>query len=150
MRTESRSWSKYRSRGTVPLRIAPGLSRLIWVCCAMIACNKGGRVEVELDAFSGLPNPKWELPPDKASALLSKIASLSEEITEAPAPGLGYRGFVLRSGERSYRVYRGRVTMNEHGVSRTCRDTANIEAELATEARQRGYKAVVGDVPGRK
>jgi len=63
-------------------------------------------------------------------------------------PGLGYRGFVLHSGERSIRVYHGLIAVEEHGVKRTFRDTTNIEAELAVDARQRGYADLVPDAPG--
>ena len=100
-------------------------------------------MEVELDAFSGRPNPKWTLGPEKASGLLTKISSLTETATAAHPPDLGFRGFVLRTGDRSIRVFGGGITIEEGGAARTYRDTAGIRDELIAEARQRGFEAVV-------
>jgi hypothetical protein len=116
--------------------------------CVMISCKQGANVEVELDVFSGKPNPKWELPPDQASNVLATIASEPEVKADVPVPGLGYRGFLLHSGERSVRVYHGLIAVEEHGVKRTFRDTTNIEAALAIDARQRGYADLVTGAPG--
>ncbi len=67
---------------------------------------------VELDAFSGRPNPRWELTASEAAEVTRLISGLSLA-PEAPArepPGLGYRGFMLKgpAGE-DYRVLRGIV-----------------------------------------
>lgn len=53
---------------------------------------------VELDIYSGLPNPTWTIAPAMASDLESRIASLnsSPEISECPQ-NLGYRGFIVQS-----------------------------------------------------
>jgi hypothetical protein len=73
-------------------------------------------VQVELDAFSGLPNPVWELPASLANNILTRLRALR------PAPqrvgagdGLGYRGFVIRpngdslAGYDEIRIARGSV-----------------------------------------
>ena len=53
---------------------------------------------VELDIYSGLPNPTWTIAPALASDLEGRIASLnsSREISECPQ-NLGYRGFIVQS-----------------------------------------------------
>ena len=102
-------------------------------------------MEVELDAFSGRPNPEWTLSGEKASRLLEKIASLPEAEDAPHPPGLGFRGFVLRSGGRSIRVFGARVVIESAGVVKIYRDTAGILTELAGDARERGFEAIVGD-----
>lgn len=115
--------------------------------CDMLSCNASVKVEVELNVYSGRRNPKWELPPDKGSRLLTSISSLPEEKADLSDPGLGYRGFILRTGDRIIRVYRGLIAIEDHGQKKVFRDTANVEATLADDARQRGYSNLVTDAP---
>jgi hypothetical protein len=110
----------------------------------MIACGGGRSVEIELDAFSGRPNPKWTLSESKGSRLLEKIASLPEANDAPHPPGLGFRGFVVRSGDRSIRVFGGRVVSEGPGPVKVYRDTAGVLKELAEDARERGFEDVVG------
>ncbi|HYL77918.1 MAG TPA: hypothetical protein VEU96_27140 [Bryobacteraceae bacterium] len=124
-------------------RIVFGLG--LWICCSSIACAGGAKVDVELDAFSGRPNPKWTLSADKASRILKQIASLPETNDTLHIPDLGFRGFVLRSGGRSIRVFGGLVTIESAGVTKAHRDTAGILKDLTEDARKRGFEAVVGD-----
>ena len=67
---------------------------------------------VELDAFSGRPNPRWQLTEREAAELAQLIAGL-EPAPGAPSPrppGLGYRGFRLKgSAGETYWVYRDLV-----------------------------------------
>ena len=67
---------------------------------------------VELDAFSGRPNPRWQLSESEAAELARLIADLQPApgTSSLRPPGLGYRGFRLQgsSGE-TYRVYRAFV-----------------------------------------
>lgn len=102
-------------------------------------------MEVELDAFSGRPNPRWTLPLAKSSEMLTKIASLREPGDAPNPPDLGFRGFVLRSGGQAIRVFGGRIVVEEQGGARVYRDTAGIQAELAEQARERGFGSIIGD-----
>lgn len=52
--------------------------------------------EVELDIFSGRPNPMWRLSDADATKLLRELADLPEAPPTAIANNLGYRGFVVR------------------------------------------------------
>ena len=116
--------------------------------CTMMSCKQDASVIVELDVFSGRPNPKWEFPPDRTSTLLAWIKSQPEIKAEPAVRGLGYRGFILRTGEQSIRVYKGLIAVEDHGVTHSFRDTAGVEAELAVDARQRGYADLVTGAPG--
>jgi hypothetical protein len=107
-------------------------------------------VQVELDAFSGRPNPTWTLPPQPSSELLRKLKSLPATSDAIVLPDLGFRGFVLRWQDRTVRVYQGRVVVEAPGLDRVYRDTAGVEAILVEHARQQGYGNVVGDSPSNR
>jgi hypothetical protein len=71
-------------------------------------------MRVELDMFSGRPNPTWDLP----AAVEQEIAHLEDELREsrraAPEPPpLGYRGLVYGEDDNRRRVFDGVVTTNE-------------------------------------
>jgi hypothetical protein len=63
---------------------------------------------VELDVFSGQPNPRWELTPEQSREFRKRVAALPHP----PSPprmfdGLGYRGLVLHdpaARSESFRV----------------------------------------------
>lgn len=66
---------------------------------------------VELDIFSGRPNPRWQLDEQGAEALrelLSRLATTTDSPPEPP--GLGYRGFLLTDETGKFRAYGGYVT----------------------------------------
>jgi hypothetical protein len=70
---------------------------------------------VELDVFSGLPNPAWDLPPAGTAALLAMIGALPPSPPVSLPTPLGYRGFLVTIADTSsasavtLRVYRGIV-----------------------------------------
>ncbi|WP_049714754.1 hypothetical protein [Streptomyces caatingaensis] len=72
------------------------------------------QMEVELDVYSGRPNPRWRLNSRDAGAFRALTAGLPPATTTArpafPEPGLGYRGFTVRDGGRVLRVAAGRLT----------------------------------------
>lgn len=65
---------------------------------------------VELDVFSGRPNPRWRLDERHHRHLLK----LQDQLSAAPAapdpPQLGYRGFVCSDASGTRRVYMGHVS----------------------------------------
>jgi len=103
-------------------------------------------MKVELDAFSGRPNPSWELSEAESRSILQRIETAAPVSSPASEPGLGYRGFVLRHGDVVYRVHAGIVEEQRAGRVRLIRDDSGIEAELAEDARRRGYDAIVKGV----
>ncbi|GAA0433052.1 hypothetical protein [Streptomyces luteireticuli] len=74
---------------------------------------------VELDLFSGRPNPRWRLAPGAAEEFRALTAGLppAGPAARTPSPGLGYRGFTVRDADRVVHVFAGRVT--EGDASRT-------------------------------
>jgi hypothetical protein len=66
---------------------------------------------IELDIFSGRPNPHWSVSEATAATLREIVASRPPASLAPPAPpGLGYRGFVCSDGADTWRVYRGFVS----------------------------------------
>ena len=53
------------------------------------------RVNVELDVFSGRPNPTWELDDRSGSELLARIERLPRTTSRTTSASLGYRGWIL-------------------------------------------------------
>ncbi len=71
---------------------------------------------VELDVFSGRPNPKWHLTEDervKVAKLIESLELATDDRAPSP-PGLGYRGFRLSDPAGStYCVYGGFVRSSD-------------------------------------
>ncbi|MFF2267342.1 hypothetical protein ACFVTZ_03690 [Cellulosimicrobium cellulans] len=74
-------------------------------------------IEVELDIFSGRPNPRWILTPQQEDNLLARIEG--EAVTlgsvDTVEEKLGYRGFILRPDGATARTL-GRTLPNEFRV----------------------------------
>jgi hypothetical protein len=71
-------------------------------------------MRVELDVFSGRPNPRWELDEDSAVALRCLLSRLSVSTDTPPKePGLGYRGFVFAGETGRQRAYKGYVIRSD-------------------------------------
>ncbi len=65
---------------------------------------------VELDVFSGLPNPRWRLDERHHRQFLELRGRLSAAPPAPDPPQLGYRGFVCRDASGTCRVYMGHVS----------------------------------------
>jgi hypothetical protein len=106
---------------------------------------------VELDVFSGRPNPQWPLSSEEAEDLLARIGRLAPDGGRRELPAaLGYRGFnVYRATTGApqpwLHVGRGVVKIAEHNQIRHCSDTEGIEELLRRQAIAHGYGALVGE-----
>ena len=58
-------------------------------------------MNVELNIFSGNPNPEWNLSTNQVSELLTKISSLNYTERSPVDKGLGYNGFTILRTEKS-------------------------------------------------
>ena len=63
---------------------------------------------IELDIFSGRPNPGWDLNAAQRAELRRRLARLSPSMAKVTVPGLGYRGFIVRDDEE-LRIFHGHV-----------------------------------------
>jgi hypothetical protein len=52
--------------------------------------------DVEIDIFSGLPNPAWSLSDEQTASLLEMVSALSKTEPIPRSDDLGYRGMVVR------------------------------------------------------
>jgi hypothetical protein len=85
---------------------------------------------VELDVFSGRPNPRWEL--DKPSAdVLRQLVSRLTVATDGPLepPGLGYRGFILTDDTGRSRAYKGYMIRPDVVLADTSRSVERLLVE---------------------
>jgi hypothetical protein len=95
-------------------------------------------VTLELDIYSGRPNPRWDLTEAETAHLHELLRNLPQS-GEAVELKLGYRGFVLIEGSRRITVANGLVRTDEHGHQLTYLDTSGVELYLRQLARDRGY-----------
>ena len=52
--------------------------------------------EVELDIFSGMPNPKWTLTSADADNFVKQLGKLPSTSARESSGNLGYRGFIVQ------------------------------------------------------
>jgi hypothetical protein len=111
----------------------------------------GASLQVELDAFSGRPNPRWELTGADAAEFAKRLRELQP--LQRPADifeGLGYRGFIIRAdrepvnGYEEVRLYRG-IVMAKRGNQQDAFNDANraLERWLFDSARGHVDEAVL-------
>ena len=76
-------------------------------------------MQVELDIFSGRPNPVWGLTAAQVDEMGEIVRKLPLATEEPPShPGLGYRGFVVTDdARRSWRInaFKGFVQITDQG-----------------------------------
>lgn len=105
-------------------------------------------MRVELDIFSGRPNPSWELTNEEASHLATRLAGLPTAAPEFAPPALGYRGLVIFNPEgisglpSQFRIYKGNMTIDDP-ESKYYRDSNEIERWLLELGRAHGYGPVI-------
>jgi len=85
-------------------------------------------MQVELDVFSGRPNPTWNLSEREATEFQNRLAALPPAPPAERMPGLGYRGLVVRNaggqvaGMDSIAVGDGIASSHSHARAHYFRD----------------------------
>ena len=78
-------------------------------------------VVVELDIFSGMPNPTWTLTELEADHLVKRLAALPRAPARPWQGNLGYRGFVVQLTQgpdaQSARIQAGTAHISSPGTS---------------------------------
>jgi hypothetical protein len=113
--------------------------------------TKGGKpspttqpVQVELDVYSGRPNPTWTLSTQETSELLQRLQGLTTLLSVSTVGHLGYRGFLLHNpGSLSgigaqVRVFHGIIIITDQGRTSTYKDSHGLEQWLIEQARVHG------------
>jgi hypothetical protein len=83
-------------------------------------------VEVELDIFSGRPNPTWILSDGEGDIFLKRLSILPRASAKKLSTNLGYRGFIVRvmnETEKSLvRIQNGMVLLSQDDTNVYYRD----------------------------
>lgn len=86
-------------------------------------------MRVELDIFSGRPNPTWELTAEESAEFLRMVEGLPKSTGGTVREDLGYRGLAVISGTRLTRagferlvVWNGVVSARRAGAEEQWRD----------------------------
>jgi hypothetical protein len=80
--------------------------------------------EVELDIFSGMPNPKWMLTETEADSFLKQLAELPRISARKLLGNLGYRGFNVTCAHGAST----QVIRIQNGTVHISADVANVYA----------------------
>ena len=108
-------------------------------------------VEVELQIFSGRPNPTWTLEGAAAEEAVARARAALDgrSIPVAPEAGLGYAGFRLTIPEgrsrRSFEVFRGVISDATADHKQHWLDARDLEGFLLDQASQRGFAKLLAD-----
>jgi hypothetical protein len=109
-------------------------------------------MRVELDVFSGRPNPSWQLSPDEIAGLNTRLAGLPRCDQPIPDPVLGYRGFVLSNPQAApglplqISVHDGAVAIRTEAGAQCYTDVNGVESWLLDLARARGHSALLREL----
>jgi len=91
------------------------------------ATTMRARCEVELDIFSGRPNPTWVLTEQETEAFTRQLDMLPRTPARQFSTPLGYRGFIVQCQEervqRSIQVQRGTVQIGSGSAGEFALDT---------------------------
>jgi hypothetical protein len=119
-------------------------------CAAPAGLHVPPGTTVELDAFSGRPNPTWTLADAERTELKRRLAALPRAPVDAvPDVGLGYRGFRItipaEGGTAAQQIYvtHGLVRIGAPGDRPLLRDVHGLEAWLRAQARREGLGGVL-------
>jgi hypothetical protein len=107
-------------------------------------------VEIELDVFSGRPNPSWRLTEPEAQYLGGLLDGLPSGASP-PQVDLGYRGFIVRRYDANsralpeLRIFGGTVSDGAQHQA----DVSGAEAWLIRNACQQDLGQIVDSIPRR-
>lgn len=60
------------------------------------------KIEVELDIFSGMPNPTWVLTDVEADSFVKQLSALPRTPARELSGNLGYRGFIVQMTQEAH------------------------------------------------
>ncbi|QBD76123.1 hypothetical protein EPA93_08920 [Ktedonosporobacter rubrisoli] len=106
-------------------------------------------VTVELDIYSGQPNPTWMLTTQERSELVKRLQKLPTLSAVPSVDNLGYRGFLIHNPSNEsgigteVRVYQGSIIITDQGNSRAYKDSHALEQWLKEQASVHGQADVL-------
>ena len=107
-------------------------------------------IQVEIDTFSGRPNPGWTLTDAETTELRGLLSRAPVTSTTPQQDGLGYRGFLIHGMEGSgltatLRVYRGLILREGGNTQQAWIDESGAESWLRRAAAIRGFGDLLVD-----
>jgi hypothetical protein len=108
-------------------------------------------VEVELQIFSGRPNPGWTLEGAAAGEAVARARAAldGQSVPAAAEAGLGYAGFRLTIPEgrsrRTFEVFRGVISSATADNKQHWLDARDLEGFLLDQASERGFARLLAD-----
>jgi hypothetical protein len=82
------------------------------------------RCEVEVDIFSGMPNPTWILTNAEADKFVKQLAALSRTSATELSGNLGYRGFIVQCTDGATK----QLIRIQTGIVHISKGTTNVYA----------------------
>lgn len=121
---------------SVPLQFLPPKAThfmvslvLVGILGCVMPVSEGGKMQVEVDVFSGRPNPEWTLTPSEVNELNQLVQALPTDTGEGtPKEGLGYRGLIVTKtdsrteGYNKISISNGHVIVVDQGRSKRFAD----------------------------
>lgn len=98
---------------------------------------------VEIDVFSGRPNPRWVLTEVQRLQVDEMLQDLPSD-AKVSTPGLGFRGFLILDGTKRIAVNSGTISIEDQGCAQTYVDAKGLETYLRELAREQGYGSLIG------
>jgi hypothetical protein len=119
---------------------------LILLVTSFSSCTKAKesmKINIELDVFSGRPNPSWVIEDKEAEELSKLLQNLPISPKPIPVGELGYRGFVVTINEKEiYRIY-ATVVFKETEPKQVLLDKNHVEQLLLNMANEKGYGSIL-------
>jgi hypothetical protein len=78
--------------------------------------------EVELDIFSGVPNPAWSLTVAESENFVKQLSALAQTPARELAGNLGYRGFIVQYSQGADM----QLVRVQNGITHISRGTTNL------------------------
>lgn len=106
---------------------------------------------VELQVYSGRPNPSWQLDGQDVAELQRRLTNLPRRRQSFVEGGLGYGGFVIKNPEKAgglpalIYVLNGVGVLDRDGIA-SYEDARDLELWLLDQARGRGHGAILSEL----
>jgi hypothetical protein len=122
---------------------------LFMMACSSHKTKQEMIITIELDIYSGRPNPSWKMDAKETVDLLKQLAKLYT-LPKAELDvqdGLGYRGFIIKVIDDNKKDEAPIIVKVFHGIIKiddnVFEDTILLEEKLLNQAKQNGYKNII-------